>query len=180
MADIQANLPDGLKQIRDKFGDAVKIVGINQDRNSEFIDKFDDVIKMLSLGSQEQILGRLAEKIQSDFDSGKISRECFNQAKGSMDLESVFAKKEYSQQRVVTNSKGVTLETKSANELWELSYSRRGYRPESYAAALDNLTIIGDLADILHNIEAATGNPFVQRMVDEKLRKFVTDFPAYK
>lgn len=118
MADIQANLPDGLKQIRDKFGDAVKIVGINQDRNSEFIDKFDDVIKMLSLGSQEQILGRLAEKIQSDFDSGKISRECFNQAKGSMDLESVFAKKEYSQQRVVTNSKGVTLETKSANELW--------------------------------------------------------------
>ncbi|EMR8416419.1 TPA: MarR family transcriptional regulator [Neisseria gonorrhoeae] len=62
----------------------------------------------------------------------------------------------------------------------ELSYSRRGYRPESYAAALDNLTIIGDLADILHNIEAATGNPFVQRMVDEKLRKFVTDFPAYK
>lgn len=30
----------------------------------------------------------------------------------------------------------------------ELSYSRRGYRPESYAAALDNLTIIGDLADI--------------------------------
>ena len=33
----------------------------------------------------------------------------------------------------------------------ELSYSRRGYRPESYAAALDNLTIIGDLADILHN-----------------------------
>lgn len=62
----------------------------------------------------------------------------------------------------------------------ELSYSRRGYRPESYAAALDNLTIIGDLVDILHNIEAATGNPFVQRMVDEKLRKFVTDFPAYK
>lgn len=56
----------------------------------------------------------------------------------------------------------------------ELSYSRRGCRPESYAAALDNLTIIGDLADILHNIEAATGNPFVQRMVDEKLRKFVT------
>lgn len=31
----------------------------------------------------------------------------------------------------------------------ELSYSRRGCRPESYAAALDNLTIIGDLADIV-------------------------------
>lgn len=62
MADIHTNLPDGLKQIRDKFGDAVKIVGINQDRNSEFIDKFDDVIKMLSLGSQEQILGRLVKE----------------------------------------------------------------------------------------------------------------------
>ena len=49
-----------------------------------------------------------------------------------------------------------------------------------YAVALDNLTIIGDLADILHNIEAATGNPFVQRVVDEKLRKFVIDFPAYQ
>jgi len=36
------------------------------------------------------------------------------------------------------------------------------------------------LADILHNIEAATGNPFVQRVVDEKLRKFVIDFPAYQ
>ena len=62
----------------------------------------------------------------------------------------------------------------------ELSYSRRGYRPANYAVALDNLTIIGDLADILHNIEAATGNPFVQRVVDEKLRKFVIDFPAYQ
>lgn len=49
-----------------------------------------------------------------------------------------------------------------------------------YSVALDNLTIIGDLADILHNIEAATGNPFVQRVVDEKLRKFVIDFPAYQ
>lgn len=49
-----------------------------------------------------------------------------------------------------------------------------------YAVALDNLTIIGDLADILHNIEAATGNPFVQRVVDEKLRKFVIDLPAYQ
>ncbi|HHX2540385.1 TPA: KfrB domain-containing protein [Neisseria subflava] len=118
MADIQANLPNGLSQIRDKFGDAVKIVGINQDRNSEFIDKFDDVIKMLSLGSQEQILGRLAEKIQSDFDSGKISRECFNQAKGSMDLESIFAQKEYSQQRVVANSEGATLQRKSG-DIWQ-------------------------------------------------------------
>nr|WP_257393098.1 hypothetical protein [Neisseria meningitidis] len=61
-----------------------------------------------------------------------------------------------------------------------LFYSRRGYRPANYAVALDNLTIIGDLADILHNIEAATGNPFVQRVVDEKLRKFVIDFPAYQ
>lgn len=118
MADIQANLPNGLRQIHERFGNAVKIVGINQDKNSEFLDRFDDVLNMLSLGSQDQILGRLAGKIQSDLVTGKIDVSCFNQAKGSMNLESIFAEKEYVQQRVVVNSKSVVLEAKLASGIW--------------------------------------------------------------
>ena len=80
MSSIQGNLPNGLRQLKAHFGDKINIIAIDRDNNNRILTDEQDIEKLINIGSKEEIFKRLELKLNQDFQSGKISQECFNQA----------------------------------------------------------------------------------------------------
>jgi hypothetical protein len=84
IATIQSGLPDGLQQIRDRFGDQVDFRLIDRSNglnNSTELPGWEQLDR-LQRGSYEQIRDRLTESLQQQFDSNRISDDAHRQAKG--------------------------------------------------------------------------------------------------
>ena len=81
MSSIQGNLPSGLKKLKEHFGDKIDIIAINRnDDKNRLVTKESEIYKMLDIGSKEEIFKRLKTKLDKDYEAGKISQACFNQA----------------------------------------------------------------------------------------------------
>ena len=81
MSSIQGNLPDGLKKLKEHFGDKINIIAIdrNSDKNKILTDE-KEIYKLISIGSKEEIFKRLKVKLDQDFQKGRIDKACFAQA----------------------------------------------------------------------------------------------------
>lgn len=81
MSSIQGNLPNGLKKLKEHFGDKINIIAIdrNSDRNKILTDE-KEIYKLISIGSKEEIFKRLKTKLDQDFQKGRIDKACFAQA----------------------------------------------------------------------------------------------------
>ncbi|MDA3049985.1 hypothetical protein OFO03_03405 [Campylobacter sp. JMF_02 ED1] len=80
MSSIQGNLGTGLAHIAERFADKINIIAIDRDRGNEVVQGFAQVQNLINIGSKDEIFTRLRAKLNSDFENGKISEECFNQA----------------------------------------------------------------------------------------------------
>jgi hypothetical protein len=84
IATIQSGLPDGLQQIRDRFGDQVDFRLIDRSNglnNSTELPGWEQLDR-LQRGSYEQIRDRLTDSLQQQFDSNRISDDAYRQAQG--------------------------------------------------------------------------------------------------
>jgi hypothetical protein len=84
IATIQSGLPDGLQQIRDRFGDQVDFRLIDRSNglnNSTELPGWEQLDR-LQRGSYDQIRDRLTESLQQQFDSQRISDDAYRQAQG--------------------------------------------------------------------------------------------------
>ena len=84
IATIQSGLPDGLQQIRDRFGDQVDFRLIDRSNglnNSTELPGWEQLDR-LQRGSYEQIRDRLTESLQQQFDANRISDNAYRQAQG--------------------------------------------------------------------------------------------------
>lgn len=81
MSSIQGNLPNGLKKLKEHFGDKINIIAIdrNNDRNKILTDE-KEIYKLISIGLKEEIFKRLKVKLDQDFQKGRIDKACFAQA----------------------------------------------------------------------------------------------------
>ena len=81
MSSIQGNLPDGLKKLKEHFGDKINIIAIdkNNGENKVLTDE-KEIYKLIDIGSKEEIFKRLKTKLDQDFQKGKIDKACFAQA----------------------------------------------------------------------------------------------------
>jgi hypothetical protein len=81
MSSIQGNLPNGLKKLKEHFGDKINIIAIdrNSDKNKILTDE-KEIYKLISIGSKEEIFKRLKVKLDQDFQKGRIDKACFAQA----------------------------------------------------------------------------------------------------
>lgn len=63
----------------------------------------------------------------------------------------------------------------------DLSCTKRGFNP-SYEQSMQHLTIIGDLADMLHNINRISAEPqndFLKILLADKVKQFNLEYPDY-
>jgi DNA/RNA non-specific endonuclease/Zeta toxin len=84
MAQIQAGLPEGLKAVRDHFGDAIELVIL--DRRSKITKEvrgWDHLPELASEGSYEHIKQRLQYALDQHRDAGTISDTAYQQAVGT-------------------------------------------------------------------------------------------------
>lgn len=118
MSDIQANLPNGLKTLKERFGEAISISVINKNTD-ELIENFEEGIKTLTVGTQQEIWRTLADKLLSDRIDGNINSNCFDQGRGiagidQLDYQNSKGKKMGDEkQRVIVMNKTHLLETQS-------------------------------------------------------------------
>ncbi len=84
MAEIQGNLPDGLNQIRQKFGDAVHLVVIdNTPKQERMIDGWQGGIAHLEkAGHRDEIKQRLQTALDAGYREGRYSADFYHQAAG--------------------------------------------------------------------------------------------------
>lgn len=81
MSSIQGNLPDGLKKLKEHFGDKINIIAIDKnDGKNQILTDEKEIYKLISIGSKEEIFKRLKAKLDQDFQKGKIDKACFAQA----------------------------------------------------------------------------------------------------
>ena len=115
MSDIQANLPNGLKALKERFGESISISVINRDTN-ELTENFEEV---LTIGTQQEIWETLADKLLSDRIDGVINSDCFDQGRGVASIDqldyqnSKGRKMGDDKQRVIVMNKTHLLETQS-------------------------------------------------------------------
>jgi hypothetical protein len=84
IATIQSGLPDGLQQIRDRFGDQVDFLVIDRSNglnNSTELAGWEQLDR-LQKGTYDQIRDRLSESLQQQFDAQRISNDAYRQALG--------------------------------------------------------------------------------------------------
>ena len=81
MSSIQGNLPNGLKKLKEHFGDKINIIVIDKnDGKNQILTDEKEIYKLISIGSKEEIFKRLKVKLDQDFQKGKIDKACFAQA----------------------------------------------------------------------------------------------------
>ena len=80
MSNIQGNLPNGLKKLKEHFGDKIKIIAINRNNSNKILQNETEIEKLINIGSKDEIFKRLKTKLNKDYEVGQISQDCFNQA----------------------------------------------------------------------------------------------------
>ena len=80
MSNIQGNLPNGLKKLKEHFGDKIKIIAIDRNKGNKILQNETEIEKLINIGSKDEIFKRLKTKLDKDYEAGKISQACFNQA----------------------------------------------------------------------------------------------------
>lgn len=85
MAEIQGNLPRGLKDIHEKFGDQVSLIIVdvrNRAREPLIHTGWDQSHIIQSEGSYENIKQRLTKQLEADYIAKRITTACYDQACG--------------------------------------------------------------------------------------------------
>ena len=80
MSNIQGNLPNGLKKLKERFGDKIKIVAYDKNNNDKVYYNESEILQLINIGSKDEIYRRLETKLNQDFKEGKISQACYEQA----------------------------------------------------------------------------------------------------
>lgn len=81
MSSIQGNLPNGLKKLKEHFGDKINIIAIDKNNGeNKILTDEKEIYKLINIGSKEEIFKRLKVKLDQDFQKGKIDKACFAQA----------------------------------------------------------------------------------------------------
>ena len=87
MSEIQGNLPQGLKQLKEHFGDKISISVMDRNNNNTLIHGDDEkAIEVLKSGTKDEIQNKLSTKIKQDWLAGKINDQCFLQAQGNANV----------------------------------------------------------------------------------------------
>lgn len=112
MADIQGNLPNGLKELKEHFGEKIIISVMDRNNNNTLIQGDDlKAIESLMCGSKDELLERLSSKIKHDWLNGIINDQCFLQAKGNTNVWN-----SEMEQRVIILNKSHIVETNKGTE----------------------------------------------------------------
>ena len=81
MSSIQGNLPNGLKKLKEHFGDKINIIAIDKNNGeNKILTDEKEIYKLINIGSKEEIFKRLKVKLDQDFQKGRIDKACFAQA----------------------------------------------------------------------------------------------------
>ena len=80
MSNIQGNLPNGLKKLKEHFGDKIKMIAIDRNNGNKILQDKKEIENLINIGSKDEIFKRLKTKLDKDYEAGQISQDCFNQA----------------------------------------------------------------------------------------------------
>lgn len=112
MSEIQGNLPQGLKELKEHFGDKISISVMDRNHNNTLIYGDDDkAIQSLNAGTKKVIQEQLSKKIKQDWLTGKINDQCFFQAQGNANVWN-----NDMEQRVIILNKSHIVETNKGTE----------------------------------------------------------------
>lgn len=163
MAEIQGKMVEGLSQIRERYGDQITIVGFDQNQQSRLMTDWEDIAKTLSVGTREEILEKLAVKTYQDFADGKISQDCYEQAKGVADMEALIeqaSNRRECQERVVAKPDGMALE-RNVGGAWIKEFA------VEQANTAFRLQLFSDMAKTYSENKGAVDLAEAQRLVEQ-------------
>lgn len=88
MADIKAGLPDGLRKVHDRFGDAVQLTILDNrfPGQHKALHGWQHLKQLTQEENHERISQRLRAELDRHRDEGKISEACYRQANGDAPL----------------------------------------------------------------------------------------------
>lgn len=88
MAAIQGGLPDGLRQIHERFGDAVALTVLDNRHpgHHKELNGWQHLKQLSQEGNHDRITQRLRAELERNRDEGRISEACYRQANGDAPL----------------------------------------------------------------------------------------------